>query len=97
MPTSLGRRAHPPAAGMMPRLVSGNPRIVFSVITRMSEHKLNSQPPPSANPSITAIVGHGMFSNAVKALLISLTLSINYAGVETSLNFKSAPAQNMPG
>jgi hypothetical protein len=38
----------------------------------MSEHKLSSHPPPKAGPSITDIVGHAIFSKAIKVCTIFL-------------------------
>lgn len=62
----------PPAPGIIAKPVSGNPINEFSVHIRMSEHKLSSQPPPKAGPSITDIVGHCIFSNAMKVYTIFL-------------------------
>jgi len=64
---------------------------------RISEHKLSSQPPPNAGPSITDIVGHGIFSNAINVYTIFLLNCTNYSGLISFLSFKSAPAQNIPG
>ena len=82
---------------MIARPVSGNPINEFSVHIRISEHKLSSQPPPNAGPSITDIVGHYIFSKAINVYTIFLLNWTNYSGLISFLSFRSAPAQNIPG
>ena len=62
-PTSAGNRTVPPAPGMMPRVISGRPIRASSAAIRISQARANSSPPPSAYPSITAMVGMGSLSN----------------------------------
>jgi hypothetical protein len=82
---------------MIANPVSGSPIYAFSVITLMSEHKLSSQPPPRANPSITEIVGQPMFSKLLKVATIFFLNLMSYSGLISFLSLRSAPAQNMPG
>ena len=58
-PTIRGSRCVPPAPGMTARRTSGRPSRARSDATRMSQQSASSRPPPSALPSIAAIVGMG--------------------------------------
>ena len=47
----------PPAPGMIPRLISGWPKVASSPATSMSQAMASSAPPPRAKPRTAAIVG----------------------------------------
>src|SRR5918992_1694070 len=55
-PTSRGSRWVPPKPGMMPRLISGWPKVADSAATRKSHAIASSQPPPKAIELTAAIV-----------------------------------------
>lgn len=52
----------PPAPGIIARPVSGSAKKASFVAILMSVHRESSQPPPSAAPSTTEIVGTYIFS-----------------------------------
>jgi len=56
-PINRGNRYVPPAPGMIAKLVSGKPIIELTVAILISHAKANSNPPPRAGPSMSAIVG----------------------------------------
>ena len=56
MPTSRGSRWVPPKPGMMPRLISGWPKLADCAAIRTSQPIASSQPPPKASALIAAIV-----------------------------------------
>ena len=58
-PTTRGSRCVPPAPGVTARRTSGRPSLARSEAIRRSQHSASSSPPPSALPSIAAIVGIG--------------------------------------
>ena len=58
-PTIRGRRCVPPVLGVTASRTSGSPSLAVSAATRRSQHSASSSPPPSASPSIAAIVGIG--------------------------------------
>ena len=55
-PTSRGSRCVPPKPGMIPRLISGWPKLAENPARRTSQAIAISQPPPSASPLTAAIV-----------------------------------------
>ena len=57
LPTARARRWVPPAPGMIPRLISGWPKVASSAATSMSQAMASSAPPPRAKPRTAAIVG----------------------------------------
>ena len=58
-PTTRGSRCVPPAPGVTARRTSGRPSRARSEAIRRSQHSASSSPPPSALPSIAAMVGIG--------------------------------------
>ena len=58
-PTTRGSRCVPPLPGMTASRTSGSPSLAVSDAIRMSQHSASSSPPPSAWPSMAAIVGIG--------------------------------------
>jgi len=62
----------------------------------MSEHIDSSQPPPRAAPSITEIVGQGIFSKPIKVFFILLRNCLTVASSIVLRSLRSAPAQNIP-
>ena len=56
-PTKRAKRWVPPPPGISPRLISGVPKLERSLATRRSQATATSHPPPSAKPSIMAMVG----------------------------------------
>ena len=64
-PTTRGRRCVPPAPGITARRTSGSPSFARADATRRSHASASSSPPPSALPSIAAIVGIGRAASRV--------------------------------
>src|SRR5579875_2478867 len=58
-PMRRARRWVPPKPGMIPRLISGWPKVADSEAIRRSQPIASSQPPPSAGPPTAAIVTIG--------------------------------------
>ena len=56
-PANLGNRTVPPQPGIMPSPVSGNPMEALDEITRLSQLRHISKPPPRAKPLIAATEG----------------------------------------
>lgn len=64
--------------------------------TRRSQARLSSRPPPSAGPSIAAIVGMGRFSSFPKASRKSARNLATWVCDIVRLSARSAPAQKEP-
>mmetsp|Transcript_15583 Transcript_15583/g.35109 ORF Transcript_15583/g.35109 Transcript_15583/m.35109 type:complete len:230 (-) Transcript_15583:37-726(-) len=92
-PTKRGSRCVPPAPGMMPRAVSGRPRMALAPATRISHARASSNPPPSAAPSMTAMVGKGVVAMAWKVPRSLLTKATTSSFDIVMRSFRSAPAQ----
>ena len=65
-PITRGRRTVPPKPGIRPSFTSGKPIAAVVSATRKSQASAISQPPPSANPLMAAIVGTGRSSKRSK-------------------------------
>ena len=92
-------RTVPPKPGKIPNWVSGRPMMALSLMTRYSQTKVISQPPPSAAPLIAATFGNGKSSKRLKASLMLTTQSlISLSGFlkEPTNSVISAPAINTP-
>ena len=94
-PTTRGRRCVPPAPGVTARRTSGSPSFARSDATRMSHASASSSPPPSALPSIAAIVGIGRSASRRRRPLLELRAARGRrarGGPRTRLT--SEPAEN---
>ena len=92
-------RTVPPNPGKIPNCVSGRPIIAFSLMTRYSQTKVISQPPPNAAPLIAATFGNRKSSKRLKTSLIPISHSlISSSGClkEATNSVISAPAINTP-
>ncbi|RNA07465.1 hypothetical protein BpHYR1_025323 [Brachionus plicatilis] len=76
----------PPAPGIMASFVSTRPILADEDATRISQANAISSPPPSATPSIAAIIGTVLETKGPTSSCCIFALS-----------FKSAPAQKTPG
>lgn len=61
-----GKRAVPPAPGIIPRRVSGRPTIALEESTRKCVERASSRPPPRATDEIADTVGIWSSERAVK-------------------------------
>ena len=99
IPITRVLRTVPPKPGKIPNWVSGRPMMALSLMTRYSQTKVISQPPPSAAPLIAATFGNGRSSKRLKASLIPTTQSlISLSGFlkEPTNSVISAPAIKTP-
>ena len=90
LPTARARRWVPPAPGMIPRLISGWPKVASSAATSMSQAMASSAPPPSAKPRTAAIVG--VATAATRSQPRSPGEAARLAGVCAASSATSAPA-----
>ena len=93
-PINRGRRCVPPAPGMAPIRASVNPICASCAAIRKSHAIAISQPPPSAKPLMTAMVGMGAAASASTAALIARLCWTRAASSMVRRSFRSAPAQN---
>nr|WP_293768326.1 hypothetical protein [Sporichthya sp.] len=91
-PTSRGSRWVPPAPGMTPSNISGNPSWAFSAHTRKSAHSASSHPPPNAYPVIAAMTGLGMSATALKQACKRTERFAMSVGEMSTISLMSAPA-----
>ena len=88
----------PPKPGMMPRLISGWPKVADSAAMRTSQAIASSQPPPNASALTAAIVAiAGGLHRAQQARASSSSSSLPAAASIFVNALMSAPAQNSIG
>lgn len=96
IPINRTNRWVPPAPGIIPKEVSGNPTLAMVLdATRMSVAKANSKPPPTATPSMTLMVGMGNLATRSNVIRSKCThWSTASIVVMRARSCKSAPAEN---
>ncbi len=85
-PMMRGRRTVPPQPGRMPSLVSGRPTLAAVLMTRKSQARQISKPPPRAKPLIATQLGKGRSCRRLRLALL--------AAVKPCIS--SGPAPKMP-
>ena len=86
----------PPKPGMMPRLISGWPKLADSAAMRKSHAIASSQPPPNAIELTAAMVATGDCSMPrMKACAVSTSSRPSSSGFIFVNSLMSAPAENV--
>ena len=88
MPIKRGKNWVPPAPGMIPKVVSGNPNVASLVANLKSQHSANSNPPPRHAPWINEIVGNGRLYILKNNDLIKIQNTLNNYELEQLNNKK---------
>ena len=96
-PTRRGSRWVPPKPGMIPRLISGWPKLADSAAIRKSQAMASSHPPPKANALTAATVATEERSMSRRRPCMASSSSAPAAASILVNALMSAPAQNSIG